>query len=73
MSITIQKPVGSQANSTQKHKDEATSFDGEVGLTNVQQIKRDALALAELIYNIFKDSLSNGTIGDDSRKDKQNV
>lgn len=75
MSTSINQPVGSQAYKTQKQLSTTTSATEDVSLTNVQQMKRDALALAELIYDIFKDSLSSANIGANaiSRKDKQNV
>jgi hypothetical protein len=43
--------------------------DVEQVLTIRQSQKKDALKLAEVIYNIFKDSLSNDTIEKNSRKD----
>lgn len=38
-----------------------------------QQKKQDALDLAELIYDIFQDSLSNANIINEIRKDDKNV
>lgn len=38
-----------------------------------KQRKKDALDLAELIYDIFEDSLSSANIGDVSRKDDKNA
>lgn len=42
-------------------------------LTLKQQQKQDALNLAELIYDIFQDSLSSATIGVKSIKEKNNA
>jgi len=45
----------------------------EPKLSPRQQRKQDALELAELIYDIYKESESSATIHGDNIKDNQNV
>lgn len=61
------KPNGSQQTNNQNTQPEHPV------LTLRQQQKQDALKLAELIYDIFKDSLSSATIEVESIKEKNNV
>lgn len=56
----------------QKSKDK-NAITAETQLTAKQQQKQDALELAEIIYDIFQDSLSSATISPVSTKDKNNA
>lgn len=58
MSYPLEAPVGSKASSKQININ--TDSSAGVGLLTYQiKYKEDAKELAEVIYNIFKDSLSN--------------
>ena len=71
MSSLLNEPVGSQATSEVAS---GVIFNTNVkgnagGLTHKQQLKKDALDLAEVIYDLFKEGGSNATIGATIRKD----
>ena len=75
MSSLLNEPVGSQATSEFAS---GVLFNTNVkgnagGLTHKQQLKQDALDLAEVIYDLFKESESSATIGATIRKDDDNA
>jgi hypothetical protein len=53
-------------------KQQEQTVSEELILTPKQQQKQDAMALAELIYDIFHSTLSSAIINNESGKDNQN-
>jgi len=64
MSYPLEAPVGSKTSSTTKLTSDVTaeSIKSAGSLIYKNRQKQEAMMLAEVIYNIFKDSLSNANM-----------
>lgn len=72
MSYPLEVSVESETTpkATPETRTSTSSTTGTGSLTYKQQLKQDALDLAEVIYDIFQDSMSSATIEEKSIKEK---